>query len=204
MAAFYKIMALQQKTYSHFERERKFLEIFLSRLRFKKVMKYIPDNARILDLGCGFYGDFLLRIKDKISSGVGIDISVNKTINNHKIKLLKHNLDNPLPFNDNQFDIAVSLANLEHLNNPQQMFNEIYRVLNKKGILLLTTPSIYAKPVLEFLALKLKVIDEQEVMHHKFYFNKRSLCAYCRNTGFSFYAHSYFQFFMNNFLYAKK
>lgn len=197
-------MALQQKIYSHLEREEKFLEIFLSRLRFRRVMRYIPNNARVLDLGCGFYGNFLGRIKDKISSGVGIDISVNKAINNHKIKLLKHDLNNPLPFNDNQFDIVVSLANLEHLDNPQQMFNEIYRVLNKKGILLLTTPSIYAKPILEFLAFKLKVIDVQEMMDHKFYFNKRSLCEYCRSAGFSFYTHSYFQFFMNNFLYARK
>lgn len=189
---------------SHFQEKEPILESFLSYFRAKKVVKYIPQNSRVLDLGCGYNGFFLKNNRNKIMGGIGIDISVNKNNSDSKIKLINHDLNLGLPFKENFFDAVVSLANLEHLENPIQNLHEIYRVLKSGGILLLTTPTIYAKPALEFLSFRLKLISEEGVRDHKNYFNKEWLVNTLKDAGFSFIKHHYFQLFMNNFVYARK
>jgi len=189
---------------SHSEENEKLLEKLLSYLRFRKIYRFIPLNAKVLDLGCGFEGALLTRLKNIISYGVGIDISVKNNSDSHKIKLIKHNLNNKLYFDDEEFDVVISLATLEHLEDPLIAFSEIYRVLVPGGLLLLTTPSTYAKPILELLSFKLNMISKQEIKDHKNYYNKRTLLGYCQQTRFTFCQHKYFQFFMNNLLYAQK
>lgn len=193
-----------QRKIAHFEGKEPFGEKFLSYLRFKKISKYIPKNSVVLDLGCGFNGNFLKYVDKKISKGIGIDISVNKKISGSKIKLSEHNLNLKFPFSDNSFDTVTSLANLEHLVNPKENLREICRVLKPGGVLLLTAPSTYNKPVLEFLAYKLKLISKEEIRDHKNYFDKKTLLDYCKQAGFSSVNHEYFQLFLNNFILAQK
>jgi len=192
------------RSFSHFEKKEPFLEKALRDLRFKKVKKYIAKNSKVLDLGCGFDARLLEEIRGRISCGTGIDVSVKKTPDEDKIKLLKGDLNQPLPFSENNFDFVISLANLEHLNNWEESLGEICRVLRPGGILLLTTPSTFSKPVLEFLSFRLRLISQQEILDHKKYFNKKILTESCKRVGFSYCRHSYFQFFMNNLLIAKK
>lgn len=80
-----------------------------------------------------------------------------------------------MPFDDNYFDLITMLAVLEHIENPDDMFKEIYRVLKPNGNLILTTPTPRAKPVLEFLSFRLKLIDKKEILDHKRYWNKNEL-----------------------------
>lgn len=187
----------------HSEEKEPILEKFLSWLRFRKIDKYIKPESVLLDLGCGFKGNFLKSVENKIARGVGLDISVEKNLYSAKLKLIEHNLNNPLSFLENEFDTFVFLANLEHLDEPKQVLAEIYRVLKPKGKLLLTAPSVYAKPVLEFLAT-IGFVSRQEIKDHKNYFNKKILLDLSRKSGFSFVQHKYFQMGMNNFLIAIK
>ncbi len=189
---------------SHFQDKEPIMEGLLSYFRFSKIARHIVKNSKVLDLGCGYNGFFLRKNRDKISSGVGIDMLVDKNYLDSKIKLISHDLNQALPFKENFFDVAVSLANLEHLENPVKNINEIFRVLKPGGLLLLTTPTIYAKPVLEFLSFKLKLVSEEGVRDHKNYFTREKLIGILKNAGFSFVKHRYFQLFMNNFIYARK
>lgn len=189
---------------SHFENKEPFFENFLCELRFKKVIPHIPSKSRVLDVGCGYQGKLLLKIKDKLSSGFGVDISVNTENKQEKINLIKHDLANPLPFKNNSFDVVTSLANLEHLYSPEYSLREIYRILKPGGLLLLTVPSTFSKPLLEFLSYKLSLISEQEIKDHKQYANKKILEILCKKIGFSSFKHTYFQIWMNNFIIAKK
>lgn len=189
---------------SHFQDKEPILEGILSNFRFNKIGKYIPENSKVLDLGCGFNGFFLQKNKNKIGEGFGVDISVNTDYSDSKIKLISHNINENIPFKDGFFDVVVSLANLEHLDSPENNLREIFRVLKPRGVLLLTTPSIYAKPVLEFLSFRLKLVNMEEMRDHKNYFNREKLSEMLKIAGFSFIEHHYFQLFMNNFIYARK
>jgi len=185
---------------SHFEGDEPFLENLLRWFRYIKIIPYIKNGSNVLDLGCGYNAGLLSFIKKNECNYFGIDLSVNKNIAN----LIEHDLNTTLPFKDKTFDVVMSLANLEHLNNPEFNIKEIGRVLKDDGIVLLTTPSTYSKPILEFLSFKLHLISVDEIRDHKNYFNKSILVKIFKSNGFKNVKHRYFQFFMNNFIIANK
>jgi len=189
---------------SFFSRESSLFDRFFTCLRFRKVIKLIPAGSTVLDMGCGLTGNFLRSVENRILKGVGIDIEVVQPADSAKIKLVKYDLNLGLPFSGDEFDVVISMANLEHLENPGKIMLEINRVLKPGGFLFLTTPTPWAKPVLEFMAFKLKIISPTEISDHKNYFDKKTIFDLCRRAGFSSFRHSYFEFFMNNFLYARK
>lgn len=192
------------RTKSHSEETQYFFEKILSQMRFNKVIRLVPKNSDVLDLGCGYDGLLLRLLEPKISRGVGVDISVRKEKISPKLRLIQHDLNQALPLGNEQFDVVISLANLEHLENYHGNFLEMHRVIKPGGFLLLTTPTPLAKPVLEFLSYDLKIISEEEIRDHKVYFNRKMLESYCQMVGFSWWEHRYFQVGMNNFLMAVK
>jgi SAM-dependent methyltransferase len=192
------------RTKSHSEDNQYFFEKILSQMRFNKIIRFVPENSDVLDLGCGYHGLLLRFLEMKISFGVGVDISVNQEVRSPKLRLVKHDLNKALPFPNDRFDVVISLANLEHLENSRGVFQEIHRVMKPGGLLLLTTPTPFAKPVLEFLSYELKIISEEEIRDHKTYFQRQMLENYCKMVGFSYWEHKYFQIGMNNFLRAVK
>jgi ubiquinone/menaquinone biosynthesis C-methylase UbiE len=192
-----------ERTQAFFSRGGTWLDKLIAFWRFGKVAGKVFTGVKILDVGCGFTGEFLRRIEKKISIGYGVDMFVDQAFSTNKIKLIEHNLNFGLPFLNDEFDAVVSLASLEHMENPEKILKEIKRVLKPGGRLILTAPTVYAKPVLELMA-GLRIIDRQEIKDHKKYFNKKNLCDYCKEAGFSSFRHSYFELFMNNFLLAEK
>ncbi len=189
---------------AHLEDNQLFFEKLLGSMRFNKIINQVPKDAAVLDVGCGYHGTLLKRLEPKISQGIGVDISVNQQVKNHKLNLIQHDLNQTLPLSSDQFDVVISLANLEHLENSRGVFQEMHRVMKPGGFLLLTTPTPLAKPVLEFLSYDLKILSEAEIRDHKIYFNRDLLVTYCRMAGFSSWEHRYFQMGMNNFLRAQK
>ncbi|MFA6474999.1 MAG: methyltransferase domain-containing protein [Patescibacteria group bacterium] len=188
---------------AHFQGKEASLESLLRWLRLRRIVRHIPDNSVVVDLGCGYDAGFLHTIASKLKRGIGVDLSVGPSSVQH-IEMLAANLNEPLPLPDKTFDIVVSMANLEHLEKPEVALQEMKRVLKPGGKVLLTTPSTYAKPVLEFLAYRLHVVSEDEIRDHKLYFNKALLHQYFKEAGFNNIQHHYFQFGMNNFVLAVK
>lgn len=180
------------------------LDNILQQLRIHRIKKYIPKNSTVCDFGCGYEGVMLHSIKNIIRTGVGLDLKINPAYSSGNIILRQADLNERLKIDDNYFDIVISLANLEHLENPQLAMREIYRILKTGGILLMTAPSVYGRPILEFLAYKVHIINEQSIRDHKTYFNKKLFTSLCKNVGFRKTNHKYFQLCMNNFLYAEK
>ena len=182
------------------------LEPVLSYLRISKVDRYINKNSNptVLDIGCGQKHLLLNRIKNNINKGYGIDENItSKSFQN--IKIINKNVENGIPFLNNEIDVVTILAVLEHLNNPVFILREIERVLKPRGILLLTVPSSWSKPVLEFLAYKLSIIDPVQIKDHKTYYNYKKLSdIFSKVEGLFIKKHKYFQLFMNNFVLAQK
>lgn len=176
-----------------------FLEPFLRYLRFKKVIFHIPKFSTVLDIGCGVNASFLKLISSDIKEGYGIDFKVKSNINIANIKTSKMTLDDSLPFADNSFEVVTMLAVLEHIEKEQEILGEIYRVLKPNGKLVITVPSIWAKPVLEFLAFKINIVSQAEIKDHKRYYTRKTLQQVLNTVGFKEFQHHYFQLGMNNF-----
>lgn len=169
-------------------------------LRYRKVIDLIPPQSILLDLGCG-NGDFLRYINKRIALGYGVDGKI-KTHAEQNLIFKEGDLNRRIPLNNASVDTVTALAVIEHLHEPKAFVKEIFRVLKHGGICILTTPSPRAKPVLEFLAYRLKIISEQDIRDHKHYFNKNEL--YQLFNLFSDIKIDYFQFRLNTVITAKK
>jgi SAM-dependent methyltransferase len=187
---------------AHFQNREPKLESYLRYRRFLCVSKHIKPNSKVLDLGCGFDAYFLNRVADKLHTGIGIDLTESKQANPH-ITVIAHDVNKELPLEDDFFDAVVSMANMEHLDNRVQTLKEAHRVLAPNGMLLITTPSTKAKPVLEFLSGGLRLISTEEIEDHKFYYDPPMLRNDLIEAGFVD-SNIYIQPFQLNFnLFAK-
>jgi len=183
-----------------------FLEKFLRFLRLKKVVKIIKTqkDCDLLDIGCGTKASLLKTISPYIKSGIGVDFKP-PTIHTEKIKTIEVNLEDKLPFCNSSFSAITMLAVLEHLQYPSEILTECSRLLKHNGLLLITTPTWQAKPVLEFLAFKMGLVDKNEILDHKCYFNKADLfLMVSKINDLQIIKHEYFQVGFNNFLVIQK
>lgn len=147
------------------------LDKFISRYRLFAVIRYIKKDDIVLDLGCGVQHYLLTGGKNKFKFGYGLDYDIEDSQAGNLI-LIKHRCAGSLPVKDNFFDKVFLLAVLEHIEEKDVpgLFLEFSRILKKNGRVIITTPTPRAKPVLEFLALKLKVVTPEEVTDHKHYY----------------------------------
>ena len=56
------------------------LDRVIAKIRYNQVDKYVIENGKIVDIGCGQEGEFLLRHKDRITQGYGLDYKINNHI----------------------------------------------------------------------------------------------------------------------------
>lgn len=104
-------------------------------LAFKK--HFNTSTKTIYELSSrGSFVRFLKKLNVKLVLSEYFDAVENGVI--HKGTLCQ-NVEK-LTFIDNSFDICTCLEVFEHVENDIQGFREVYRVLNKKGVLLFTVP----------------------------------------------------------------
>ncbi|AEM21046.1 Methyltransferase type 11 [Brachyspira intermedia PWS/A] len=181
------------------------LDVFLRKYRINMVKSTIIkyNDCKLLDIGCGWEARFLQSIENYISYGVGVDFKPPE-LKTDKLETIKLTLENKLPFEDSSFDVVTMLAVLEHLTYADEILKEINRVLKKDGRLIITVPSKIAKPILEFMAYNLKIIDRLEIEDHKKYYNKKDILESAELSNFTVEKHKYFQLGCNNFAILKK
>ncbi len=116
---------------------------------FKKLSPFIPmgQKVKILDAGCGD-GILSQKIKDTF---VGVEMLATdldeQSLKDSKARGLETrtvDLQKKLPFENKSYDVVVSNQVIEHLLNPDFFLKEVHRVLNDKGIIILTTPNLAA------------------------------------------------------------
>jgi 2-polyprenyl-3-methyl-5-hydroxy-6-metoxy-1,4-benzoquinol methylase len=184
------------------------LEPILRKMRLAKVLPTIMDykDCVLLDVGCGWEAKLLHSVMPHISKGVGIDFKapVIEEVNKAKLETISITLEKTLPFESQSFDVVTMIAVLEHLEHPFELVGEINRVLKPGGSLVMTVPSVWSQPVLEFLSSGLGVVSKDEIADHKLYHNRLSLEFIAKKTGFTVEGHRYFQLYMNNFCVFKK
>lgn len=89
-------------------------------------------SGKTLDLGAG-EGKYKSIITKKSEEYIAADIIYNKNID-----VVCDAAD--LPFENEEFDTIICTQMLEHVKNPQLVVQQIYRVLKKKGVCVLTAP----------------------------------------------------------------
>ena len=109
---------------------------------------YVNPSIRWLDLGCGhkILSSWLsLQEKylvDNCKMIVGIDYDLHSLKNHKNLSLKVKGTISKLPFKSNFFDLVTANMVVEHLDNPDAQFKEIWRILKKNGILIFHTPNI--------------------------------------------------------------
>lgn len=99
-------------------------------------------ETRILDIGCG-HGELLKAVYDKTPHTYGVDPDKEALDKNTLIKNKVVGVVEDLPFESNFFDLVVSEWVLEHLNDPEKAFREIFRVLKPGGKVVFLTPNVW-------------------------------------------------------------
>lgn len=166
------------------------------------------NNKIIVDFGSGYNANFLQFLKKNAISSklIAYDLNLNTNfLSSVWIESIKWDLNKSLHMAQD-INIATCTAVLEHLDKPVDFLTNVYKLLSNNWILILTVPSIRSKLVLEFLAYKLRLIDENEIKDHKMYYNKKILLEYLEKAWFKKdnIKHSYFEIYMNNLIIAKK
>tara|TARA_B100000787_G_C16173171_1_gene287589 strand:- start:54 stop:800 length:747 start_codon:yes stop_codon:yes gene_type:complete len=92
-------------------------------------------NKKILDLpaGNGLVSNELTRLNADVISA---------DINEQYPHYVQTNMENLLPFSDEEFDAVICLEGIEHTMRPEALFSELARVLKKGGLLIISTPNV--------------------------------------------------------------
>lgn len=177
------------------------LDLFICRWRSGVVRRHLRPNATVLDFGCGHQALFLQSVKKTLKLGIGLDYDATPSRPASNLEIQQFHFKGRFEFPDNSFDQITILAVLEHipLDQVSVLFREFRRILKNDGNILLTTPTPASRPLLEFLAFKLKIISAPEIADHKHYWNRTDIDALARSEGFSCPTYSEFQFGLNCF-----
>lgn len=123
-----------------------------------QVIKYLPKNGKLLDLGagqgqdsrfftkkgydvlCTDFSDFALKIAKEKASGEKLNI-----------KFFEVDVSRKLPFPNNEFDIVYSHLALHYWDKEKtkRIFNEVLRVLKTGGVFAAIFNSIYDPEIAE-------------------------------------------------------
>jgi trans-aconitate methyltransferase len=190
--------SLQNRDISYGE-QRKFigLEAIAIRRRLKPALHLLRDvsiqapEANVLELGCGFWGRNLNAMKAifPAMSFTGVDLSV--SAEESKVQLIQANVSSWVP--NRQFDVALSLAVVEHLSDPQHHFGLLADCVKETGWIGLTTPTPQSHFVLRVLS-RLGIFDKLEIDDHKSYLTRpgiQTLAGISKLTVEEFYTFSF-------------
>lgn len=134
--------------------------------------------GRILDFGCG-QGQVSAWLITKGFDTYACDLKIYEEWNLGLFKGVKFCLyKNKLNFKENYFDYILCFDVLEHIDDPRETLRELYRILKKNGLMIITTPIIYPDNI-EYLKKVKKVFN-----HKRIGWNKDELKEMLEKIGF--------------------
>ncbi len=106
----------------------------MSELNYEVITQLVPNNANVLDLGCGD-GTLLKKLTDeKNVKGVGVEISQSCVIDalQKGLSIIQGDIDEGLiQFPDKSFDYVILNQTLQSTEKPEFVIDEMLRVSNK-------------------------------------------------------------------------
>ena len=145
---------------------------------YLKSNRAIGDQARVLDVGCGF-GVFTLLMQESGLQVEGLEQSEDTVDFAKKQFGLKVHagsiFDHSLP--ENHYDIVTNIAVMEHLTNPLKALEQMHKLLKRDGILYVNTID------LKGMVLR-KGVDHYFKFVHTFYYTNITLSSLIQQAGF--------------------
>jgi ubiquinone/menaquinone biosynthesis C-methylase UbiE len=118
-----------------------------------KYTKYVPAQGLVLDIGCGL-GDLGIFVSEELRlSTVGIDVDVEtsiltsdrtKALSNFQLVLYN---GKSFPFKNESFDLAYAHEVIEHVDDDVLFLLEVWRILKKDGLFVVSTPNASKEPL---------------------------------------------------------
>jgi len=129
------------------------------------------DYQIVLDVGCGS-GKLLKDICSFSNYAVGLDLSKRilkvaqcRIRQEDNCELILGDVE-ALPFKDEAFDLIACTEVIEHVPSPLIMLQEVVRIMEKEGMLFLTTPNHLWQPIHHLAeTLMIKVAEETGTRH---------------------------------------
>jgi len=141
------------------------LDRLLRDWRIRAARRWIPPNARILDIGCGD-GALLRAFGPKSACAIGIDPTPVQTPI-PGVRLIQGSFPSDLPAGIGPFDAITMLATLEHFPETEQprAVAACAELLDREGVVIVSLPSPRVDPILDALRA-LRLIDGMALEEH--------------------------------------
>lgn len=143
--------------------------------RMAKEVVAIVNRNPVLDVGCG--SSFILSTID-LPDKIGLDIDFDKIrfMKDHdRSSSYKQGSVYDIPYRENRFSSVLCIEVLEHLHDPARALEEIARVTQPEGTVILATPN-FASPIwLAIEAVYGLIIREGYHQEHTMKFTESSL-----------------------------
>jgi SAM-dependent methyltransferase len=170
--------------------------------RIRRAAHWIPQGARVLDVGC-FDARLFRRLGDRLDSGVGVDPLLPVSERDSMFTLLREPFPSarvPGP----QFDVITMLAVLEHLEASElvEWSRAARDLLRPGGLVVATVPSPAVDGILRVL-IRLRIVDGMEVDQHHGAEPEAIVDAFA-SAGFAIVESKRFQFGLNNLFVLRK
>jgi len=176
------------------------VERILQKCRIAKAAPHIPNNARVLDIGC-FNGELFRRLGGRLRGGVGIDPLLEEFPDEgagQNVVMVKGKFPQDIPPGTETFDVIAILAVFEHVaaENTADFIAACRARLNEGGMVILTVPAPFVDMILRVLSqfglVKGMGIEQHHGMDHK------TIPDLFARSGFSLALHRPCQFGLNH------
>lgn len=105
-----------------------------------RILQYLNPDSKVLDLGAGAGIVLQMDFRGHAAKICGVDLDP-RVVDNPMLDEGRVADAGGIPYGDALFDVVFSDNVLEHLNEPLQVFREVYRVLKPGGVFLFKTPN---------------------------------------------------------------
>ena len=179
------------------------LERLLNKLRASKVKKYTL-NKTVLDFGCGKNAWTTKHLFPTCKTIVGFEPSLIGFKKEGPINI--YNSLDQIKEKRIKFEAIIALAVFEHIKPLifRNILKELGPITTDDAVIAGTVPRPEAKPILEFLSLKMKLIDASQIRDHKVYYDELWLKEMLEGTGWRLDSYKKFQLGLNSTFVFKK
>src|SRR5262245_37416751 len=108
----------------------------------EQITERLEEGSVMLDLGAGSGIVSQMNFKGIVVKVCGVDPDP-RVMSNPYLDEARIGCGEAIPYPDITFDVVIACNVLEHLQNPEKVFTEIYRVLKPGWIFLIETPNKY-------------------------------------------------------------